>query len=284
MSRFHMKPNKFITQIVLKVEDLERSTEFYKDILGLKVLNTREKEAILTADGATPLVTIIQPDDIIPKLPRRTGLYHFALLLPSRFYLGLFLKHIRNRKYPIIGASNHGVSEAIYLEDPDGNGIEVYADIPTSQWNKKDGKIDMFTKPLDYVNLINETGESQWEGAPPETIIGHIHLHVGDLVSAKNFYIDGLGFDLVMEIPNSAVFLSTGGYHHHMGLNIWNGKNALPLPDNSAGMKYYTMMLPDAQSRQSTIDNLRSMGYEIVQRESKIFAKDPSSNLIELVI
>lgn len=284
MSKFHMKPIKFVTEVVLKVEDLNRSTEFYKNIMGLKILSAKEKEVILTSDGITPMITIIQPEDVIPKLPRRTGLYHFALLLPNRLDLGLFLKHIRDKKYPIIGGSNHGVSEAIYFEDPDDNGIEVYADTPTFLWHKDQGKIDMVTKPLDYNGLLDEAGERQWNGIPKETIIGHIHLHVGDLDLAQKFYIDGLGFDLVMEIPNSALFLSSEGYHHHIGLNIWNGKNSLPLPNNSAGMKYYTLLLSDDDSRQNVIENLEKLGYEVIQKENKIFTKDPANNLIELAI
>lgn len=284
MSRFHNKDNIFVNQIQLKVVDIEKSIKFYTNIMGFKVLNRKEKEVSLAADGINPIVTIIEPYNVIPKLPRRTGLYHFALLLPSRFHLGLFLKHLRDAEYPIIGGSHHGVSEAIYLEDPDENGIEVYGDIDSKEWRRNGNQVNMVTDPLDFEGIIEEAGEEKWVGIPKETIIGHIHLHVRDLDEAKRFYCDGLGFDLVMKMANSALFISSGGYHHHIGLNIWNGKNAQPLPDNAAGMKYYTLVFPDKCIRENTINNLKDLGYEVIEENNDIFTKDPSSNLIKLII
>ncbi|WMM24479.1 VOC family protein [Tissierella sp. MB52-C2] len=284
MSKFHEKPNIFVNHIVLKVVDVKRTVEFYTEIMGLKILDRREKEVILTADGVNPIVTIVEPDNAIPKLPRRTGIYHFALLLPSRFHLGLFLKHLREKSYPIIGGAHHGVSEAIYLEDPDGNGIEVYRDIDSEEWKRKENQVEMVTDPLDYDSIILDAGEGKWDKIPKETIIGHIHLHVGDLDEAKKFYCDGLGFDLVMKLANSALFISSGGYHHHIGLNIWNGKNSLALPDNAAGMKYYSIIFPGIDVRENTINNLRNLGYDVIREDNNIFTKDPSTNLIKLVV
>ncbi len=284
MSKFHNKDNIFINQIQLKVLDIEKSMKFYTDIMGFKVLSRKEKEVSLTADGINPMITIIEPDNIIQKLPRRTGLYHFALLLPSRFHLGLFLKHLRDVEYPIIGGSHHGVSEAIYLEDPDENGIEVYRDIDSKEWRRNGNQVNMVTDPLDYNSIILGTGEEKWDGIPKETIIGHIHLHVGDLDKAKRFYCDGLGFDLVMKMASSALFISSGGYHHHIGLNIWNGKNAPALPDNAVGMKYYTLVFPDIDTRENIINNLKDLGYEVIEENKGIFTKDPSNNLIKLIV
>lgn len=284
MSRFHNKNNIFANEIVLKVLDIEKSIRFYTEIVGFKVLNRKEKEVSLTADGINPIITIVEPDNVTPKLPRRTGLYHFALLLPSRFHLGLFLKHLKDTEYPIIGGSHHGVSEAIYLEDPDENGIEVYRDIDSKEWKRDGNQVNMVTDPLDYKGIIEEAGEEKWNEIPEETIIGHIHLHVGDLDKAKRFYCDGLGFDLVMKMANSALFISSGGYHHHIGLNIWNGKNAPALPDNAAGMKYYTLVFPDIDTREDKINNLKSLGYSVIEEDNNIFTKDPSNNLIKLVV
>lgn len=284
MSRFHNKNNIFANQIVLKVVDIEKSIKFYTEIMGFKILDRKEKEVNLTADGINPIITIVEPNNVIPKLPRRTGLYHFALLLPSRFDLGLFLKHLRGTEYPIIGGSHHGVSEAIYLEDPDENGIEVYRDIDSKEWKRNGNQVNMVTDPLDYKGIIEEAGEEKWNEVPKETIIGHIHLHVGDLDEAKRFYCNGLGFDLVMKIANSALFISSGGYHHHIGLNIWNGKNAPALPDNAAGMKYYTLVFPDIDTREDKINNLKSLGYSVIEEDNSIFTKDPSNNLIKLVV
>lgn len=284
MYRFHTKENIYVTEIALKVQDITRAIGFYTNILGFKILEEKEEEVILTVDGSTPIIRLISSKDIIPKIPRRTGLYHFAILLPDNIQLGLFLKHIRDKAYPIIGGSNHGVSEAIYLEDPDDNGIEIYADLPSDLWRRNNDKIEMVTLPLDYNTLIEKTGDAQWKGMPSNAIIGHIHLHVADLEESKKFYIDGMGLDLVMEMPNSAVFLSSAGYHHHIAFNIWNGKGAEALPDNSVGMKYYTVKLPNEETRHDIVNNLENLGYNVFMESDNIFVKDPSNNLIKLLV
>lgn len=284
MVKFHSAPNIFVSQIHLKVQDIERALEFYQDIMGFKVLKNEGRLAVLSADGVTPLIIIEQPVDVIAKLPRRTGLYHFAILLPTRVSLGLFLKNIIKRKYPIVGGSNHGVSEAVYLQDPDDNGIEIYVDTDPATWNWKNKNVEMVNNPIDYEGIIAETGNLEWNGIPSETIIGHIHLHVADLNESKIFYMDGLGFDLMQEMQNTAVFTSTGGYHHHIGFNIWNGKGAKALPDNSVGMKYYSLILPNEDYRAKVIEKLATLGFTAIHIEDKIFVKDPSENLIELKI
>lgn len=230
------------------------------------------------------MISLISSGDFIPKPSRRTGLYHLAILLPDSIQLGLLLKHIRDRAYSITGGSNHGVSEAIYLEDLDDNGIEIYADLPSNLWGKDKDKIDMVTLPLDYNTLIEKTGDLQWKGMPSNAIIGHIHLHVADLEESKEFYVDGMGLDLVMEMPNSAVFLSSAGYHHHIAFNIWNGKDAQPLPDNSVGMKYYVISFPNKETRDNIINNLESLGYGVFTENDNMFIKDPSDNVIKLMV
>ena len=284
MTKFHSKSNIFVTQIHLKVEDIERSLAFYQDIMGFKVLKNEERLAVLSADGMTPLITLEQPVDVIAKLPRRTGLYHFAILLPNRVSLGLFLKNIIKRKYPIIGGSNHGVSEAVYLQDPDDNGIEIYIDTDPATWNWNNKSVKMVNNPIDYEGIIAEAGNLEWNGISSETIMGHIHLHVADLNESKRFYLDGLGFDLMQEMHNTAVFTSTGGYHHHIAFNIWNGKGAKSLPDNSVGMKYYSLIFPDEETRAKVIKRLEELGSPAMFKENKIFVRDPSDNLIEFII
>ena len=284
MSSFHEKPNKFINHIALKVQDIDRSKEFYKKIMGFNILRENNKEVILTVDGSTPLITLIQPEDIIPKLPRKTGLYHFAILLPNILDLGLFLKNIRDNKYPLIGGSNHGVSQAIYLEDPDDNGIEIYIDTDTSTWNWKASHVNMTNEPLDIDGLLNEAGNKSWEGLSPKTIIGHIHLHVADLIQSEKFYKEGLGYNLVSSIPNQALFFSSGEYHHHIAINIWNGKGSPPLAENSAGMKYYSIVFPNVEERKRTINNLNKLGYKVMEEKDEFFTEDPSRNKIKLVV
>lgn len=283
MSIFHRSPNKYPTHVALKIMDLNKSLEFYQRIMGFKILEKQEKKAVLTADGIHPVITLEELENIKEKELRRTGLYHFALLLPSRKDLGKFIRHIIDTKYPIIGASYHGISEAIYLQDIDDNGIEVYADTPVSTWRWKKNFLEMTTKPLDIEDILMESQGEIWEEIPQESIIGHIHLHVSDLNEAENFYVDALGFDVVTKVSNQATFISTGGYHHHIAFNIWNGKDIPPPSENSVGMNYFTLKLPDPKSRHETIDRLNSLGYEIKFENGSFITKDPSQNKIHLV-
>lgn len=284
MSKYHRDPSIYVNEIELKVLEINRSKEFYTKIMGFKVLTEKDKRVVLSVDGVNPMVTLVEPEDPISKPPRRTGLYHFAILLPSRKDLGLFLKHIRENNYPIVGGAYHGVSEAVYLQDVDDNGIEIYVDIDEELWERENGEISMVTEALDFNGIMALGGGEKWQGLPKDTILGHIHLHVGDLVQAKRFYCDGLGFDLTMSMANSALFLSTAGYHHHIGLNIWHGKNAPPLPENSAGMKYFSLAFPSDEVREEKIKNLKKLGYEIIEDKGDLFTKDPSDNLIKLVV
>lgn len=284
MKKFHNKSNIYVTQIELKVEDLKRSLDFYKNIMGFKVLEEKENSLILTIDGLKPVITLKQPKDVIKKIPKRTGLYHFAILLPNRLQLGSFLKNIKEKNYPILGGANHEVSEAIYLQDPDDNGIEIYSDIDSSKWIWEDKKVQMSNRLLDYEDLLSQSENSRWIGMPADAIIGHIHLHVDNLEKAKDFYVNGLGFDVVMEMGKSALFLSSGGYHHHVGLNIWNGTDVGPLPQNSVGMDYYTIKLPNKDMRKETINRLKKLNYKIIEKGKKVYTKDTSGNSIKLEV
>lgn len=284
MSKFHKSPNIYANHVALKVMDLEKSLEFYQKIMGLKILERDGKQAKLTADGINPIVTIEQPDNVKKKELRRTGLYHYAILLPSRKDLGKFIKHLRDTQYPIIGASYHGISEAIYLQDIDDNGIEVYADTPVSTWKWENNVLEMVTKPLDIRDVMAEAKDEVWEGMPKDTIIGHIHLHVSDMEKAEKFYVHALGFDIVTKIPNQATFTSTGKYHHHIAFNIWNGKDIPPPSENSVGMKYFDLKLPDQKTRHDLIDRLNSLGFEVKFENGSFVVKDPAQNEIHLVI
>lgn len=282
MSKFHTRNNTHITEIKLKVKDIDKSIKFYTEILGFKILEDKENKAILTTDGDNPIIELISSEGLISKPKMRTGLYHIAILLSDRIQLGLFLKHLRNKEYPIIGGSNHGATEAIYLEDLDSNGIEIYADLPDTSWERKEDRIHRRTLPLDYERLIGDTEDLQWEGMPSDTIIGHIHLHVSNLEEAKIFYRDGIGLDIVSEMGNSAVFLSSANYHHHLAFNIWNGKGSEPLPENSVGMEYYTIGFPSEEILEERIRQLEDLDYNVFEENNNIFVKDPSNNLIKL--
>jgi catechol 2,3-dioxygenase len=284
MSSFHEKPNFFVSSLHLKVEDLERSLSFYKDMIGFKVMKKTEHKALLTADGQSPLLTIEQPGNVSPKEKRTTGLYHFALLLPNRKDLGLVIKHLTFMKYPLQGGSNHGISEAVYLSDPDGNGIELYADTPPSTWERDNGLLVAKGEPLGVEGIIASAGSDEWQGLPTNTIMGHIHLHASELQKTKLFYTQGLGLDLVMKIENSALFFSTGGYHHHVALNTWNGIGASRPSNNSVGLKYYSFVLPNNEVRQHVIQQIKNLGYAVQTRNGNYMTEDPSGNQIQLIV
>ena len=284
MSKFHKSPNIYVNQIALKVNNLDASIEFYEKIMGFRTINRIEKKATLSVDGITPIIMLEQPENIKPRQLRRTGLYHFAILLPSRKDLGVFLNHIKDVGYPLMGASHHGVSEAIYLQDIDDNGIEVYADTPINKWKWENDTLEMYTIRLDLDSLMEEGKYEKWQGIPKNTIIGHIHLHVSNLEESEKFYIDGLGFQVVTRIPGQATFISTGGYHHHIAFNIWNGKGISSPDENSVGMKYFEIKFPNEESRDKTINNLKNLGYEIKNEDKTIVTLDPSNNKIHLVL
>ncbi|WP_110928517.1 VOC family protein [Bacillus massiliglaciei] len=272
---FHQAPNVYPTHIELKVINLERSLSFYQNIIGFQLLEREENRAVLTADGKTPLVSLIQPADALPKEPRKTGLYHFALLLPERADLARFLHHIIKINYPL-GAADHEVSEALYLQDVDGNGIEVYADRPSSLWKWNNGEVHMVTEQLNAEDLLKERKDETWQGLPKETVMGHIHLHVGNLAEAEAFYCKGLGFETAAHYGDQALFVSTGSYHHHIGLNTWNGVNASAPSSESAGMNMFTIQYPDQESVEQTVHRLKEYAAHLEKKEEAWIAMDPS--------
>ncbi|MGY0693423.1 VOC family protein [Virgibacillus sp. FSP13] len=277
--QFFKKPATYVGEVSINVTDLERSLTFYKSIVGFKVLEQTEQRAVLTVNGETSLLTLEQPDDVEPKAGRTAGLYHFAILLPTRADLSAFLRHII-RAGVQLGAADHLVSEAIYFSDPDGNGIEVYHDRPSSEWSWSNGKVSMATEQLDGDSILAES-DQEWDGLPEQTVMGHIHLHVNDLQKTREFYINGLGFNVVTTFPG-ALFISTGGYHHHIGLNVWNGVGA-PIPaKNSVGLNYFTLVFPDEESRTRAVERLRQVGIPITNEQDYYVAEDPSGNVIRL--
>ena len=183
---FHEKPLIYTGEVHLNVTNLEKSVQYYKEVIGFKVLEEKADKVVLTADGKKPLLIIEQPENITPKEPHRSGLYHFALLLPERADLGAIIKHFVQHNVRL-GASDHLVSEALYLSDPDGNGIEIYTDRPPSVWSWENGQVAMSTDPLDGESIIAESGGRTWEGLPDGTVMGHVHLHVAHLPETETF-------------------------------------------------------------------------------------------------
>ncbi|MCM3355793.1 VOC family protein [Bacillus halotolerans] len=268
-----------IGYVKLTIRSLERSLQFYCNVIGFQVLNKTDRQAELTADGKSPLL-ILEENPSAVVLPERTvtGLYHFAILLPNRKELGIALARLIENGIAL-GQGDHAVSEALYLSDPDGNGIEMYADRPRSTWQRdREGNYVMTTTAVDTEGLLEEAGEERKTTLPNGTVIGHIHLHVSDLKEAKAFYTDVLGFDIVGDYAGmSALFISAGGYHHHIGLNIWAGKHAPPKPANASGLDYYTVVLPYQEELKRVADRVKNAGYSLEETENHFLVKDPVS-------
>lgn len=203
------------------------------------------------------------------------------MLLPTRKDLAKFLRHLLENNLRF-GASDHYVSEAIYINDPDGNGIEVYRDRPSSEWKWSKDQVTMVTEPLDGEDLLKES-DAKWTRLPEQTILGHMHLHVADLVQTEKFYTKGLGFDVVTRYPG-ALFMSFGGYHHHLGANIWNGEGAPAPQQNSVGLNWFTLVLPDEQARIKTVNQLKNIDAIVTKEKDFYITHDPSGNEIRLVI
>lgn len=278
MSQPAIDPRTHIGLVSLTVADLARSLRFYGDVLGLRPAERSNGSALLAA-GATPLLHLAELPGARPKPARATGLYHFAILLPGRPDLARWLRHVLASGWPLQGWSDHGVSEAVYLADPDGNGIEIYRDRPRAEWPVTNGELQMVTDPLDAASLLAlADGAEPWQAMPAGATMGHVHLHVASIPQAQAFYCDVLGFDLVQRYGPSALFVSAGAYHHHIGLNTWAGAGAPPAPAGSAGLRYVTMVVPDATSLASLARRVQQAGIAVTPQDGGWFLRDPSGN------
>ena len=259
----------------LTVTDLARSIAYYEDVVGLVAGQPVDGVASLGA-GAEPLV-VLHEDRAAQPAGRHAGLFHFALLHPTRGDLAHAALRIAGAGEPLAGASDHGVSEALYLRDPDGNGIEIYADRDRSQWpppTDPGQKIGMYTIPLDLRDLVATVeGAEPQEHAGDGLVMGHVHLHVGDIARAVAFY-EALGMEQMAEMP-SAAFLAAGGYHHHLGVNTWQGEGIGPAPPGTVGLRRWTIVVPQAADVAATAARLRDAGVEVREEGGAIVARDP---------
>jgi catechol 2,3-dioxygenase len=217
-------------------------------------------------------------------VPRRgrLGLYHFAILLPDRAALGRFVAHL-GRLGAYAGMSDHLVSEAVYLTDPDGLGIEVYADRPRSTWRHDDRQLRMATEPLDVDDLLRAAGGVAWTGMPAGTVIGHVHLFVGELATAAAFYHEAIGFDKVVWSYPGALFLSAGGYHHHLGTNTW-AQHAPVATEEDARMLEWEIVLPDEREIALVAESLERGGYTVARGERAATVVDPWGVRVRFVV
>lgn len=282
--KFHEKPTTFIGNVKIKVQNLERSIEFYRDILGFDILERTGSIVKLTTDGKRNFLTLEQPEDVTPKERGTTGLYHFAILLPSRTHLANIVIHFVKNNIQF-GSADHLVSEALYFKDPDGNEIEIYRDRHPSEWNWHGEEVEMATIPLDFEDLLkNATPNKSWSKMPENTLMGHIHLHVSELENTEEFYVKGLGMDVVNRFGSQALFLSYGKYHHHVGVNTWNGVGAPAPLKTSVGLKSYTLVFDNEDVRAETVANLKNIGAEVKEENGNWITYDPSGNKIELAV
>ena len=261
--------------VALQVSDLARSLEYYQQLLGLAVLAQDDQTVSLGGVGATePVVILRDVPGTRPVAPgSRLGLYHFALLLPDRPSMGRFITHLADIGARA-GSSDHLVSEALYLQDPDGLGIEVYVDRPRDSWRRADRELMMATDPLDLADLVRAANGVPWTGMPLDTVMGHVHLHVGDLDAADAFYAEGLGFDRMVWRYPGALFLGAGGYHHHLGTNTW-ARGAVAPRAQDAKLLAWTIVLPSADDVAALRTHLASRGVAVNDEPEGMLLADP---------
>ena len=259
----------------LQVSDLARSRAYYERVLGLVPLSEEHGVVRLGAEDGRPLVILHERRDVQPARGlRKLGLYHFAILLPDRAALGRFVRHV-SETGERVGAGDHLVSEAFYLHDPDGLGIEVYADRPREAWRRSGRELMMATDPVDVDAVVAAGGDTPWTGLPAGTVIGHVHLHVGDLPRAEAFYGRGMGFDRMAWSYPGALFFGADGYHHHVGTNTWAGPTAQPPGESEPRLLEWTLELPAAADVATVEQALVAAGHGGERVADALVARDP---------
>ncbi|HEX8212506.1 MAG TPA: VOC family protein [Longimicrobium sp.] len=261
----------------LQIADLERSLAFYQGVLGLRVVERDGWRAALAAHGDDRVLVELNERPGARPAGRggRLGLYHYAILLPDRASLGRLVRHMAESGIRA-GAGDHLVSEAFYINDPDGLGIEVYADRPRETWRRNGRELMMSTDPVDVQDLLQAAGDAPWTGMPAGTVMGHVHLHVGDLEQAAAFFSEAIGFDRITWSYPGALFMGAGGYHHHLGTNTWAGPGARPSADGDARLLEWTIELADAESVQEVARSLAEAGYPAdTAAEGGLTTRDP---------
>ena len=271
----HMGP------VELSVADLDRTLDYWQRTIGLRVLERENGRATLGTDR--PLLRFVEQEGAQPD-HGHTGLYHVALLVPDRPSLARWLAHAAREQIELQGLSDHDVSEAIYLRDPDWHGIEIYADRPRAHW---EGQVmeRMTTMPLDVEGLLGELDDPQTEpfdGLPDGTVMGHVHFRVADVGRTVEFYNGVLGMGLMAQLGPAAAFLSAGGYHHHVGANVWESRGASPAPPGAATLRHATIVAPDAAERDRLAAAVADTGQEPQAGEDGLLVRDPSGNTLLL--
>jgi catechol 2,3-dioxygenase len=268
-----LPPSLRVGAVELTVTNLDRSVGFYERAIGLRLHRREDSRAALGAGGEDLLVLVEEP--AARPAGRHAGLYHFALLHPSRLELARAAHRLAATRTRISGASDHGISEAIYLPDPDGNGIELAADRGRERWGDLSDPTALGgPDPLDVAGLLAlVAGEGPVAEVSPDTVVGHVHLHVGDIERGIAFYRDVIGFE-VMTLLDSAAFVAAGGYHHHLGFNVWRGRGVPPTPPGTVGLRHWTIVLPAAGAA-AVRERVLAAGAPFEDRPEGLLVRDP---------
>ncbi|MEO8211391.1 MAG: VOC family protein [bacterium] len=277
--------NTKIQSIDLRVRDIKTSLNFYSEMLGMIEFERTDNISYLSANGNLPyIIKLVEDKNATVRMQGTTGLFHLALRLPNRKELARVFLRLFNNDVKFQGFSDHLVSEAIYLTDPDGNGVELYADRPRELWEWKIGEVKMDTLPLDLSKITNELDDRDtWNGIHPDTDLGHIHLNVSDLFQAEKIFNDIVGFNVTNSSYPGAKFFSAGGYHHHIGTNTWQTRKGITRKENSLGMDSFTIKLPDKESLKSIQKNAQELGLLMDSNDQEVFIKDYDHNKLRLV-
>jgi catechol 2,3-dioxygenase len=268
----------------LNVADLDRTRRFYEEAIGLRAFNGAGDLVRLGTDRGRAIVELAARPDAPRRPAGSTGLFHLAILVPSRAELARTLRRVTDAGWRLTGASDHLVSEALYLRDPEGNGIEIYRDRPREEWRYADGRLQMDTLPLDLDGVLGElqAGDAGVNGLPTETRIGHVHLNVAELSASEDFYVGSLGFEVTVRGYPGALFFAAGGYHHHVGVNTWAGEGAAAPPPGSLGLSWFEIVFPEAEQVQHAGQRLQAGGFEVQDDAEALQVADPSGNRILL--
>ncbi|MCK0198375.1 VOC family protein [Ancylobacter sp. 6x-1] len=267
----------------LRVRDGARSLAFYRDIVGLTPQADRGDGLIRLGAGDRTLIELEVAPDAAPRPRGTTGLFHVAILVPDRASLAVVLRRLVEKRVQL-GASDHLVSEALYLDDPDGNGIEIYRDRPRDEWTWQDGEVAMATEGLDGRGVMSALPAGAGDAPMPAgTVIGHVHLQVGDLAAARRFYVDTLGMAVTTQSYPGALFVSAGDYHHHLGLNIWQSRGRGPAPEGATGLVHHTVKLPAAADVEAVAERLKAAGAPVSAIEGGIASADPWGTRIHVI-
>lgn len=266
MTPFVLPAATSITQVTLRTHQLPVLTTFYEQVIGLQVIRQEADKVYLSATGQEPPLLVLEQDKTAPRQSaQQPGLYHVAYLVPSRLELARWWQHLQQSQWPVQGLGDHRVSEAIYLADPDQNGIEIYADRPRTTWPIQNGEVQMTTDPVDVVSLLQElpVPDKPWTGLDSATRIGHIHLQVSNLNQARVFYHQLLGFAVMQQSYPGALFVAAGGYHHHLGLNTWRSRNAPPRHPAATGLASFQIQIPDSLTLSQLITRLQEADFAV---------------------